>query len=318
MIASHSRASVVRWPDFRAWRRELLFTAPTVAFLLALYYHWFAVRDRYFIFLYFHDIGSRFDTTPFGWMTVGRYWMTGFVAGGAVMVLYGAANFIAGRVKKSYHAPVWWRVWLVCAVPLVVGVPAIVMTVNDPVLPLRYAAQVTAALLIALAIAFWFSERAARQPMTHLLLMVDGVAFTGLYLVTSGLDDLIEGRSARAASYLVVALIGVILLTINSVITTWRRQLRMPTAIGLFAGYASVQYLFIPLIHHLFYSTDEGTWRDPGYFTYIPSADNYFIFVHSLPVQILTWAVMFLLAFGVTRLRVWLRSMRGPAPAPVT
>ena len=57
MIASHSRASVVRWPDVRAWRRELLFAAPTVAFLLALYYHWFAVRDRYFIFLYFHDIG---------------------------------------------------------------------------------------------------------------------------------------------------------------------------------------------------------------------------------------------------------------------
>ena len=89
-------------------------------------------------------------------------------------------------------------------------------------------------------------------------------------------------------------------------------------AIVLFMGYASIQYLLIPLMHYLFFSTDEGSWRDPGYFTYIPSADNYFIFVHSLPVQILTWAVMFLLAFGVTRLRVWLRSMRGPAPAPVT
>lgn len=318
MIASHLKADAIRWPDVRAWRRVLLFAAPTVAFLLALYYHWFAVRDRYFIFLYFHDIGSRFDTTPFGWMTVGRYWMTGFVAGGAVMVLYGAANFILGRIRKSYRAPVWWRVWLVCAVPLVIAIPAIVMTVNDPVLPLRYAAQVTVALLIALAIAFWFSERAARQPMGCILLMVDGVAFTGLYLVTSGLDDLIEGRSARAASYLVVGMIGLVLLTISSVIYIWRRQTRIPTAIVLFMGYASIQYLLIPLMHYLFFSTDEGSWRDPGYFTYIPSADNYFIFVHSLPVQILTWAVMFLLAFGVTRLRVWLRSMRGPAPAPVT
>lgn len=306
MIASRVKTGPVQWADARAWRNAALFAAPTVAFLLALYYHWFAVRDRYFIFLYFHDMGSsRFDTSPFGWVTVGRYWMTGFVASGAVMALYGAANFILGRIRKSYHAPVWWRVWGVCAIPLIIGVPAIVMTVNDPVLPLRHAAQVTVALLVALAIAFWFGERAARQPVGSILLMVDGVALTGLYLITSGLDDLIEGRPGRATSYLVIAMIGLILLTINSVITTWRRKLQIPTAITLFAGYASVQYLFIPLIHYLFFSIDEG---------YIPSADNYFIFAHNIPAQIGVWGVMFLLALGVTRLRVWLRSLRGPEP----
>ena len=68
-----------------------------------------------------------------------------------------------------------------------------------------------------------------------------------------------------------------------------------------------VQYLFMPLIHYLFFSIDEGTG-------YIPSADNYFIFVHNIPAQIGVWGVMFLLALGVTRLRVWLRSLRGPEP----
>lgn len=317
MIVSRVRTESVQWADLRAWRHAALFAVPIVAFLLFLYYHWFAVRDRYFIFLYFHDMGAaRFDTSPFGWVTVGRYWMTGFVAGGAVMVLYGAANFILGRISKGYRAPEGWRLWLLCAIPLIIGIPAIVMTVNDPVLPLRYAAQVTTALLIALAIAFWSGERTARQPMGCILLMIDGVGLAGLYLVTSGLDDLLGGRPGRAASYLVVGVIGLVLLAISSVIYIWRGQIRMPTAITLFAGYASVQYLLIPLIHHLFFSTDQASWRDPGYFTYIPSADNYFIFVHTIPGQLLMWGIMLLLAFGVTRLRVWLRNLHGPKPAP--
>ncbi|MEL7672273.1 MAG: hypothetical protein AAGU78_00905 [Chloroflexota bacterium] len=308
----------VHWPDAATWRKSFVFAAPTVALLLALYYHWFATRDRYFIFLYFHDMGpARFDTTPFGWVTVGRYWMTGFVAGGAVMLAYGAANFILGRIKKGYHAPGWWQVWLLCAIPLVIGIPAIVMTVNDPVLPLRYAAQVTVALLIALVLAVWFGDDAACQPARTILLMVDGVALTALLFVTNGIDDLFGGRPGRASVYLVVGLIGLVLLTIGSVIYTWRRQIRMPTAITLFTAYASIHYLFFPLYHHLFWSTDEGSWRDPGYFTYIPSADNYFIFMHSLPAQILIWGVMLLLAFGVTRLRIWLRNLRAPAAEPV-
>ncbi len=308
MNALRMKAGLVQRADARAWWHAALFAVPAVAFLLALYYHWFAVRDRHLIFLYFHDMGAeRFDTTPFGWVTVGRYWMTGFVAGGAVMVLYGTANLIAGRVRKSYHAPEWWRLWLLCAIPLVIGVPAIVMTVNDPVLPLRNAAQVTVALLIALALAVWFGELAARQPSTYLLLLVDGVALTGLYFVTSGIDDLLEGRTGRAAPYLIVALFGLVLLAIGSAITSWRRQLRIPSTSVLFMGYASVQYLLVPLIHHLFFSYDEGT--------YIPSADNYFIFVHSVPGQLLMWGIMLALALGVTRLRVWLRKLRGPEPA---
>ena len=133
---------------FKAWQVELLFAAPIVAFVIYLFYTWFAVLDRYLIFLYFHDMGPGFDTTPFGRVTASRYWMSGLVASGAVMIPYLGINLVLGRAVRTFRAPEWRRLWLLCAVPLSIAIPAIVMTANDPVLPPIHAAQVTAVTLM--------------------------------------------------------------------------------------------------------------------------------------------------------------------------
>jgi protein-S-isoprenylcysteine O-methyltransferase Ste14 len=151
--------------DLRAARKELHFAAPIVLFVTALFFAWFAVLDRYFIFLYYHEMGSDFDTTPFGWVTASRYWMSGLVAAGAVMLLYTAVVFGAGRVLKTYRAPVWPRLWIFCAVPLAMLIPAIVMTVNDPVMPPAIAVQITAVTLVGLALALMPGTVAARRPL---------------------------------------------------------------------------------------------------------------------------------------------------------
>jgi Zn-dependent protease with chaperone function len=70
-----------------------------------------------------------------------------------------------------------------------------------------------------------------------------------------------------------------------------------------------VAYLFVPLVHHLFFSTDEGSWLDPDYFTYIPSADNYF--ARSAWVQIGVWLVVAGVALGISRLRARLARRNG-------
>jgi hypothetical protein len=54
-------------------------------------------------------------------------------------------------------------------------------------------------------------------------------------------------------------------------------------------------------VHHLFFSTDEGNWLDPDYFTYIPSADNYF--ARSVWLQIGVWLVVLGIVMGLSRLR---------------
>ena len=120
----------------RAWRSALLHALPVLAVMLALCAYWFAVADRYIVFLYYHDMGPLVpDTSPFSVVTASRYWMSSLVASGAVMVLYTTASWLLGRFSKSYRAPAWWRVWAFCVPALLIGVPAITMTANAPTLP---------------------------------------------------------------------------------------------------------------------------------------------------------------------------------------
>ena len=64
-------------------------------------------------------------------------------------------------------------------------------------------------------------------------------------------------------------------------------------------------YLLLPLVHHLFFSADEGTFLDPGYFTYMPDADNYF--AQSALLQVVVWAIVGAFVVGVT----WARKRLG-------
>ena len=66
----------------REWGTALLCAVPVSLLVLSLFYYWFAVADRFFIFLYYHDMGSVVpDTSPFSPVTSSRYWMAGLVAG---------------------------------------------------------------------------------------------------------------------------------------------------------------------------------------------------------------------------------------------
>ena len=110
----------------KPWWRALWHATPLTALVLGLFYHWFAVADRHIVFLYNHDMGPLYpDTSPFSFVTSSRYWMAGLVATGAVMVLYVTVNTLWGRLVAVYRSPLWWRVWGWCALPLLVGIPAI-------------------------------------------------------------------------------------------------------------------------------------------------------------------------------------------------
>ena len=74
-------------------RLAIVFALSLALLVLGLECRWFALRNREVVFLYNHPMGPRVpDTTPFSPVTRSRYWMTGLVASGAVMVLYGSAQ----------------------------------------------------------------------------------------------------------------------------------------------------------------------------------------------------------------------------------
>jgi hypothetical protein len=232
--------------------------------------------------------------------------MSGLVAGGAVMVPYIAFCFILGRAIKTFRAPDWWRVWILCAVPLAMAIPAIVMTVNDPVLPVANAAQVTAATLVGLALATVFGRVAAQRPLAYVLLMIDSLALACLMVALPALESyagwLARGRMVYIYAHLAMVAAGVGLLVVTTVVRYWWRRAGVPSAASWFVAGLAVTYLLVPLFHHLFFCKDDGSWLDPDYFSYIPDADNYF--ARSALLQIGVWIVVALVTLGVTRLRL--------------
>lgn len=309
-----SRSASLNVPD--AWRQLLLFAIPIVAFVTYLFYTWFAVMDRYQIFLYFHAMGPGFDTTPFGEVTVGRYWMSGLVASGAVMVPYALINLILGRTARSFRGPDPWRLWVACAVPLLITIPSIVTTVNDPALPFRHAAQVTGVLLVGLALVTWMGPYAATRPVPYLLLMFDGVGLAGLLMFMRAHETFCRvldgGNSALVYRFLAVLAAGIGLVIVLTAVYRWWHRVSVPDSLSWVAAGASIHYLFLPIYHYLCWCKDDGSWLDADYFPYIPSVDNYFS--TDLLFQIGAWAVVGVFAVAVTRLRLALAA-RGPANA---
>jgi hypothetical protein len=281
-----------------------LYAAPVSAVVLGLFYYWFAVADRYSVFLYEH-LGA----TPFDATTSSRYWMCGFVAAGIVMLLYLPANWVLGRIAAqrdgAYRPPIWHRVWLICAIPLIIGIPAITMTFNQPVLPLSLALACTVATLAGLALALVPGQWAAQQP-THLAWAIaDGAGpmlpLSLLLAVDLPRRGLLEARVAfLVAAGSVVA--GMAWLGVMTALRLWRRT-PMPGAGALLLAGLSLSYLFLPVVHHLLATP-------PGY-RYITTASNFF--APNLAVQTMALVVAAAMALGFVRVRQSIQLSRRPA-----
>ena len=272
---------------------------PISLFVLGLFYYWFAIADRYAVFLYGH-LGA----TPFDQVTSSRYWMAGLVASGALLVIYTAVNWLLGRLAILRHQtcrpPAWWRVWLVCVAPLTVGIPLITTTFNWPTLPPSLALACTVATLLGLALALWPGSLAALHPGELTWLAFDGVGLVpGLLLLlaievprTGGIISVGAAWSIAIGS----TIGGLIWLLIMTGLRRWRRK-PVPSAGTLLAAGLCWSYLLLPLAHHLLATP-------PGY-RYITTASNFFAF--NMGIQLLAWFVTVALAIGVTH---WRRRLR--------
>jgi len=277
-----------------SWKPALLHAVPILLFVLGLFYYWFAVADRYAIFLYGH-LGA----TPFDEVTSSRYWMSGLVAAGFVMVGYAVVNWLLGRTvvlrHLDYSPPVWWRVWIFCAPPLVVGIPVITMTANWPTLPLSNATACVVATLIGLALALAPGSLAAQRPSGLAWLVLDGMGLMPSLLLLRAIElpgrGLVSARTAYLAAF-GGTLAGAVWLGVVTGLRAWRHK-SPPQASTLFVAGLCLSYLLMPLVHHLLFTP----WR----YRYISTASNFF--PRSIGVQLMSFLVAAVLALGVTRLR---------------
>lgn len=289
------------------WKMALLCAIPVSLLVLGLFYYWFAVADRYSIFLYYHNMGPVVpDTSPFSPITSSRYWMAGLVASGAILVLYAAANWLLGWLSADYHPPVWWRVWVLSAVPLVVGIPAITMTVNDPTLPLANAFQATLATLAGLGLALLPGEMAARHPSELFWLSLDGVGLMLVLVTLVGVQNVPRWLASGGIWWIGTMIVTLAVAVAWLLVVTGLRILfrtPVPRAATLFLAGLCVAYVLMPLVHHVL-GTD-------GLF-YITNSNNFF--ADNVVLQFASWLLVAGLAWALTRLRQSLVMWRTATP----
>lgn len=253
------------------WKTAVITAVPITTLILALFYHWFAIADRYIIFLYGHTTTNIPSAQPFDSITSSRYWMAGLVASGAALLLYTSLNWLAGRWQNNFAPPVWWQVWAACAVPLMVGIPFITMTFNSPTLPFSLAVTCLISTWAGLAFALWPGAWAAQHPWQLLWLAGDGLGLVPVLLGFRAVELPGQGLSITPslawAGGISTVLMGAVWLVGMQLLRRWRQQPHpgpVPvTAIGL-----AISYLFFPLLHHLI-----GT---PPAYRYITNAANFF------------------------------------------
>lgn len=294
----------MRNSGYANWRLPLLEAMFISIFILGLFYYWYGLANRYIVFLYGHTAVGIPHAQPFDEMTSSRYWMSGLVAAGAVMALYTAANWLRGQVaawhKKHFTPSTWWQVWLLGAIPIGIGIPAITMTVNSPTLPPALAAACVVATLLGLAVALLPGKWAAERPLELTWLVADGVGLMPALLLLRVVELPGRGLSvSNSAAWLFAIgglLAGSFLLAGMSMLRIWRHK-ETPSAGALLLAGLGLSYVLMPLVHHLL--------ATPPAYRYISTASNFFAF--NLGIQFLAVIVASGLAVAVTNGRRWLR-----------
>lgn len=272
------------------WTLAIIHAIWICALILGLFFYWFAFANRYIVFLYTH-----LDAAPFDASTSSRYWMSGLVASGFVLIIYAGINWLCGLVASRgqwlYRPPRWWQVWLLCTIPLVLGILLITMRLNWPTLPLGLALACVATALAGLAMALLPGAIAANQPGQLISLCLYGIGVTPTLLLVRAVELPHYGLASASYAYTVAVAAPIagaawLLLLIGV-------QVRPPSPTAIFMAGLTLSYLILPLLHYLFFV--------PPTYRYITTATNFF--AHDLGIQLLSYLAAAALAFGVKGFR---------------
>ncbi len=168
--------------------------------VIRLFYYWFAQADRYVIFLYNHAGAAPFDDR-----TVSRYWMSGLVTGGIVLVGYSGGNWLLGRLGglfyREYTPSPWGLVWLLCVIPVSLGIGLITTQLNQPTLPPALAGWCVVATLLALGPALYLGSMTAQAGSDLVWLLLVGAGLTPALLLLRAVELPGQGILSPVTAY---------------------------------------------------------------------------------------------------------------------
>ena len=277
---------------FTTYLPTFISAAVIATVISSLFWYWFAVANRYHIFLYNH-LGA----TPFDERTRSRYWMSGLVADGAAFLVYGLFNWLIARVAgigyKHYHPPTWSRIWLLLVLPLIAIILFITETQNYPTLPFGLAVTVAIITVMALIPALAPGAIVVEQPKKFIGLTIIGAGLIPAFLLLRMIE--LPGAhltSASTAYPLAIGgtLAGAIWLMGGTCILRSYFKLSLRWEELLLSG-VCWSYLLLPLVHYLLLT--------PPAYHYISVSQNFFA-VH-YKVQFFCWGAAVTLSIIATK-----------------
>jgi hypothetical protein len=274
------------------YRKTVPWAGLVISVMLGLFYYWFAIANRYVVFLYEH-LGAG----PLQEPNYSRHWMAGLVASGALLCVYALVGWCYRSVviafHKTDHLPFWQHVWLLSAPPVAIGIWAITTRCNFPTLPWPLSARCIIATWIGMALALWLADLIVQQTSEALWVILHGAGMVPILLLLRAVELPFYGLASPAPACLLgtAGLVAGVLWMAG--MARWRLVWRRPplSPFSIFCAGLGLSYVVLPFAHYLFLTP-------PG-IRYISTAGNFFAM--SPVVQWMCWGIGALAVFAINK-----------------
>jgi len=264
---------------------EIIFAILFTIITLGLYFYLFGYADRKVVFLYEH-----LGLTPFDKLTVGRYWMAGFVISGFLTILYLITCLIIMVFIKSEKISLK-KIVPIGLFPTIIGVVIIVLTVGEPKLTFPIAISTAFSFTIGIAIGFSFIDDLIIDFLSTFIYMVFSIGLVPILILFRVIE--LPEKGILSVNIAILIIVISILGGFGWLLIFYRLfKLNRPKFINVIKGTLLIGYLGIPLLHYLF-ATPKGI-------PYITSAENFF--AENMILRLSNWILLILILIFADKL----------------
>jgi hypothetical protein len=264
-------------------RLEIISAIILIVITLGVFVHIFAFANREVIFLYNH-----LGFMPFDRITVGRYWMLGFIVSGFWAMFYFVLKLTLFLINNSRAENLhYWNIIKIASIPLIFGIAIITMTLGEPILPFSIAISIPAVLIIGLLIGFSTIDdlfKKFKYTISYLFTGLGLVPFLTLFraieLPAKGIISIETAIWVLIISFFAGVLWLLVFLRIFRGIRIYFLETVKGTLLFLYLG--------LPLIHFI--------WATPKGVPYITAADNFM--AENYALRVVAWILLVLIVYG--------------------
>lgn len=267
--------------------REIIISIFVTIMSIVAYLYGFVFADRKNIFLYEH-LGSK----PFDQITIGRYWMFGFVAAGFICIVLFLILIVQNVASKRRIELNLTSITKYVTIPLLILITVIVTNLGEPTMTFSISISTAFALIFALVIGISFVNDLTTKWLTTLIHLFIGVGLIPFVILFRALELPHKGILSmnKAVSILLITLmLGIIWV----IITKWLFRKKEIREILILKGIVAICCLGLPVTHYLM-TVVEGH-------PYITSSDNFF--ADNIFLRLINWVLIIFIIIGIKKIK---------------